>query len=93
MKDEGAILEIVESYLAELESGGAPDKERLLRAHPEVADQLEACLGSLEFVCKAARGNRMPAPEAVPELPEARSQNLLVQLPARTAAASAAWYR
>ena len=44
------LARILDAYLAALESGSAPDKAELLAAHPERADQLEACLASLEFI-------------------------------------------
>ncbi len=44
------LAQILDTYLAALESGTAPDKTELLTSHPELANDLEACLASLEFI-------------------------------------------
>src|SRR5262245_24914264 len=44
------IAEILENYLAEMEQGVAPDQDALLKAHPEMADELRPYLDSLRFL-------------------------------------------
>ena len=44
------LAQILDAYVAALESGTAPDKTELLTSHPELANDLEACLASLEFI-------------------------------------------
>src|SRR5215469_7961870 len=48
------LVGILDRYMAELRSGRAPDRDRLLADHPELAAQLEACLAGIEFVHLAA---------------------------------------
>src|SRR5690348_14479914 len=43
------IVRILDACLVEIEAGRAVDKGQLLRAHPELAGELQACLGVLEF--------------------------------------------
>ena len=51
----GAVLvRVMEECLQKLEAGEAVDREALVAAHPELAEQLEACLASLEFIHRAA---------------------------------------
>jgi predicted Ser/Thr protein kinase len=47
------LVRLLDQYLADLESGEAPDRQQLLAAHPELAAQLEACLAGIEFVHQA----------------------------------------
>ena len=42
------LAEILESYLADLEHGAAPDRAALFAAHPELADELRPYLESLD---------------------------------------------
>jgi serine/threonine protein kinase len=42
------LAEVLEKYLAELESGAAPDRAKLLAAHPDLAEELRPYLDSLE---------------------------------------------
>src|SRR5262249_2085681 len=46
---------LLDAYLEELQSGGRPDKERLLAEHPELASALE-CLEALEHLAPATAG-------------------------------------
>lgn len=51
----GAVLvRVMEECLRKLDAGEAVDREALVAAHPELADQLEACLASLEFIHRVA---------------------------------------
>jgi tRNA A-37 threonylcarbamoyl transferase component Bud32 len=67
--DSAATLaSILDRYMADLRAGIAPDRARLIDAHPELAAQLDACLAGIEFIHKATRS----APEAPTELGEFR---------------------
>ncbi len=48
-----AIVGILDRYLADLQAGEAPDRDRLLADHPDLAAELEACLAGIEFVHRA----------------------------------------
>jgi hypothetical protein len=47
---EERLAEILEQYLADLQAGRAPSKAALFARHPELAEDLEECLASLEYV-------------------------------------------
>jgi hypothetical protein len=67
--DSAATLaSILDRYMADLGAGIAPDRARLIDAHPELAAQLDACLAGIEFIHKATRS----APEAPTELGDFR---------------------
>ncbi len=42
------LADVLEEYLADLERGSAPNREKLLACHPGIADQLARCLDGLE---------------------------------------------
>jgi hypothetical protein len=44
------LVAVLDQYLAELQAGRGPDRERLLTEHPELAPQLEQCLSGIEFI-------------------------------------------
>jgi hypothetical protein len=48
--EDAELAEVLERYLAALETGGAPTTEQLLARHPALAARLERCLASLRFV-------------------------------------------
>lgn len=50
------LVSVLDRYLEDLKAGQAPDKEKLLAAHPELAEQLETCLASLEFMHGVSQG-------------------------------------
>jgi tRNA A-37 threonylcarbamoyl transferase component Bud32 len=52
------VVRVLDAYLAEIEAGRNVDKNQLLRAHPEIAGELQACLGVLDF---AAGISNLPA--------------------------------
>ncbi|HEY3395370.1 MAG TPA: serine/threonine-protein kinase [Lacipirellulaceae bacterium] len=54
------LVEVLERYLEGLEQGIAPDQEALLRAHPELADELRPYLDSLRLLHGATRDLRPP---------------------------------
>ena len=47
---------MLDQYLADLEAGHGPSREKLLAEHPALASQLEPCLSGIEFIHHAARG-------------------------------------
>ena len=54
--DSAATLaSILDRYMADLRAGIAPDRTRLIDAHPEMAAQLDACLAGIEFIHNATR--------------------------------------
>jgi len=59
------LAEVLEQYLEALETGTAPPRAEFLARHPELAEQLEACLASLDFIRRAGtpalpRGANVP---------------------------------
>jgi serine/threonine protein kinase/tetratricopeptide (TPR) repeat protein len=46
----------LEEYLAAAEAGRAPPREEFLARHPELAEDLDACLAALNLIGRAARG-------------------------------------
>jgi tetratricopeptide (TPR) repeat protein/tRNA A-37 threonylcarbamoyl transferase component Bud32 len=54
------VVRLLDGYLAELEAGRNVDKGQLLRAHPEIAGPLEACLGVLDFAAGLGEIPRRP---------------------------------
>src|SRR6185312_7960780 len=56
------LVGILDRYLAELQAGQAPDRDRLLADHPELAARLEACLAGIEFVHLATGPAKVEAP-------------------------------
>jgi serine/threonine protein kinase/Flp pilus assembly protein TadD len=53
----------LEEYLAAAEAGEAPPREEFLARHPELADDLDACLAALNLIGRAAEGPRSVAAE------------------------------
>jgi eukaryotic-like serine/threonine-protein kinase len=51
---ESRLVKVLDDYLAALQRGDSPDKAALLAAHPDLAEDLEACLASLDFIRHAA---------------------------------------
>jgi tRNA A-37 threonylcarbamoyl transferase component Bud32 len=49
------LVRVLDQYLADLEAGCAPSREKLLADHPALASQLEPCLAGMEFIHRAAR--------------------------------------
>lgn len=44
------LVDILDDYLAKLKQGDAPSRQELLAQHPELSDQLDACLSGIEFI-------------------------------------------
>jgi hypothetical protein len=53
----------LEQYLAAAEAGTAPPRDEFLARHPELADDLDACLAALRLIGRAAAGPRSVAAE------------------------------
>jgi serine/threonine protein kinase/tetratricopeptide (TPR) repeat protein len=51
----------LQEYLAAVEAGTAPPREQFLAHHPDLADDLDACLEALCFIGRAAAGHRSVA--------------------------------
>ena len=51
---EVRLVEVLDAYMAAAQLGRAPSREALLADHPELAEDLEACLASLEFIGRAS---------------------------------------
>src|SRR5215475_9422630 len=51
----------LEDYLAAAAAGTAPPREQFLARHPELAEDLDACLEALHFIGRAAQGPRSVA--------------------------------
>lgn len=54
------LVGVLDQYLADLKAGAAPDRAKLLAAHPEMAEQLEACLAGIEFIHAGAQEGAPP---------------------------------
>ncbi len=51
---EVRLVEVLDAYMAAAQEGRAPTRDDLLAEHPELAEDLEACLASLEFIGRAS---------------------------------------
>src|SRR5579871_567192 len=61
----------LEEYLAAAEAGTAPPRDEFLARHPELAEDLDACLAALQLIGRAAEGPRSVAAEvAAAQAPE-----------------------
>jgi tetratricopeptide (TPR) repeat protein len=69
---EDSAARALDAYLAAVEAGTAPPREQFLEHHPQLADDLDACLAALRFIGRAAEAPRALAAGAAAEpLPEA----------------------
>jgi len=50
-----ALAALLDRYLADLQAGKQPDRQKLLADHPALAPELEQCLSGLEFIQRASR--------------------------------------
>jgi tRNA A-37 threonylcarbamoyl transferase component Bud32 len=48
------LVGLLDRYMADLQAGKSPDRGQLLAEHPELAEQLEACLAGIDFIHRAA---------------------------------------
>jgi hypothetical protein len=53
-KDDPRVFAAVQKFLAALESGRRPSRREFVAQHPEIAEQLAACLDGLAFIHSAA---------------------------------------
>src|SRR5262249_9246274 len=53
---DSRLAKVLEEYLAAVHAGAAPDRAELLSKHPSLADDLQECFASLEFINQAAVG-------------------------------------
>lgn len=53
------LAHVLDQYLAELQAGRHPDRQKILAEHPDLADQLASCFSGIEFIHRAS------APKAV----------------------------
>ena len=68
---EESMAQALEDYLAAAVAGTAPSREEFLARHPELAEDLDACLAALHFIGRAAEGPRsVAAGFAEPQPPE-----------------------
>jgi WD40 repeat protein/serine/threonine protein kinase len=69
---EDSAAHALDAYLAAVEAGTAPPREQFLEHHPQLAEDLDACLAALRFIGRAAEAPRALAAGAAAEpLPEA----------------------
>ena len=57
-----AVIRALQEYRAARAAGQVPDRQELLARHPEVADELAACLDALDLVQAAGPALAAPAP-------------------------------
>lgn len=56
--EDPEVVRVLEWYLAEMEAGRAPDRDRVLREHPRIAGELADCLDGLDFLRRSAEPER-----------------------------------
>src|SRR4051794_26690556 len=66
------LVAILDGYMADLQAGRGPDRERLLAEHPAVASELEACLAGIEFIHRVTGNAEDPNAESPAQLGEFR---------------------
>ncbi|UCG17128.1 MAG: hypothetical protein JSV19_03665, partial [Phycisphaerales bacterium] len=74
-KSQSRLATILEDYLAAVERGTRPDREALLAEHPDLAEELEACLATLDFMRRVDVGSAdgaTPKAEAAGQLGDYR---------------------
>jgi serine/threonine protein kinase len=69
--DNPRVFQAVQEYLAALEAGKKPDRDRFVAERPEIASALSECLAGLDLVHTATPKLRDPAPAANVEPPTA----------------------
>jgi eukaryotic-like serine/threonine-protein kinase len=69
LQEDPRVMQIAREYLAELEAGRAPDRQKYLGRCPELAPALDECLGGIEMVHGAGLPRKpAPPPPAEPAL-------------------------
>ncbi len=61
---DSLLARVVDEYLAACRAGQRPDMAELMAEHPEIADDLAACLASLDFLENIAEQERLLVPHA-----------------------------
>jgi hypothetical protein len=61
--DESKVARVFDAYLADLEAGRPVDPARLLADHPDIAEQLRACLEVMSLADQVANGSGTVTPE------------------------------
>src|SRR5262245_48071299 len=59
---DARLVQVLDDYLAALQAGAAPAREEFLARYPDLAEALQACLASLDFIRHA--GVKPPLHEA-----------------------------
>ncbi|MCH8045475.1 MAG: protein kinase, partial [Planctomycetes bacterium] len=62
------LVEVLDDYLAAIANGRRPSREQLLAEHPDLRDELEACLASLDFIRQVGAKSQPPASDPPEEL-------------------------
>ena len=65
------LVRVLDQYMADLKSGMAPARAKLLAEHPALAAQLEPCLAGIEFIYRAGRPASSPT---LPHRPRTRAR-------------------
>jgi len=63
--DDPRLLQAVQDYMAELESGRRPQRQEFLRRHPDIAAPLAQCLDGLELIHQTALLPTAVSPSAI----------------------------
>jgi WD40 repeat protein/serine/threonine protein kinase len=66
---DSRLVKILDGYLAALQAGNPPNKDALLAQHPGLAEDLEACLASLDFIRTAGLAPADNSATNEPDLP------------------------
>jgi serine/threonine protein kinase len=69
---EESAAQALENYLAAAAEGKAPPRAEFLARHPELADDLDACLAAMRFIGRAAEAPRSAAAEVAEPQPPAQ---------------------
>jgi hypothetical protein len=56
------LADILDKYLTGLDRDGSPSAEDLIAQHPDLAELIRACMGSLNFLYQASATLRLPTP-------------------------------
>jgi serine/threonine-protein kinase len=83
--DESEVARVFDAYLADLEAGRPVDPARLLADHPDIAEQLRACLEVMSLADQVANGSGAATPEPRSAVdasasPSARGTSLITTL-------------